>query len=88
MWNEMTSTDLSQSATRFDVPVYFFSGIHDYTVNHDLSKHYFESIEAPVKGFYTFDRSAHSPPFEEPQKVLRIMRDDVLARKTHLADQM
>ena len=35
-------------------------------MNVDLSKAYLEKLQAPVKGFYTFENSAHSPLFEEP----------------------
>ena len=44
------------------------------------------SLQAPVKGFYTFERSAHSPMFEEPEKTLTILREDVLAGANRLAD--
>jgi hypothetical protein len=46
----------------------FFHGVYDYTVNYQLAKDYVERLKAPLKGFYTFQRSAHSPIFEEPQK--------------------
>jgi hypothetical protein len=39
-----------------------------------------------VKGFYTFDHSAHSPMFEEPEKMLEILQNDVLAGTNSLAD--
>jgi pimeloyl-ACP methyl ester carboxylesterase len=80
------STDLTTQVTALDLPVYFFSGIHDYTVNYTLSKGYFEILQAPVKGFYTFEQSAHSPIFEEPEKVQKILQEDVLAGANHLAD--
>jgi pimeloyl-ACP methyl ester carboxylesterase len=79
LWDDMITTDLSKEVTTFDLPVYFFSGIYDYTVNYTLAKEYFEKIQAPVKGFYTFERSAHSPIFEEPEKVQKNLREDVLA---------
>ncbi len=41
---------------------------------------------APVTGFYTFAHSAHSPNFEEPERVLQILREDILAETTRLAD--
>ena len=68
------------------MPVYFFHGIHDYTVSYQLAKQYFERVHAPIKGFYTFEHSAHSPMFEEPDRTLRILRDDVLAGTNRLAD--
>jgi pimeloyl-ACP methyl ester carboxylesterase len=86
LWDDMLATDLSKQVTKLDVPVYFFSGIYDYTVNSTLAKEYFEKIQAPVKGFYTFEGSAHSPIFEEPEKVQKILREDVLTGTNHLAD--
>jgi pimeloyl-ACP methyl ester carboxylesterase len=87
LWDDMITTDLSKEVTTFDLPIYFFSGIYDYTVNYSLAKEYFEKINAPVKGFYTFDQSAHSPIFEEPEKVQKILREDVLLGTNNLADR-
>ena len=39
-----------------------------------------------MKGFYTFELSAHSPAFEEPGRLRRILREDVLAGETGLSD--
>jgi pimeloyl-ACP methyl ester carboxylesterase len=87
LWDDMLTTDLSKELTEFDLPVYFFSGIYDYTVNYTLAKDYFEKIQAPTKGFYTFEQSAHSPMFEEPEKTLKIMQEDVLVGANRLADR-
>jgi pimeloyl-ACP methyl ester carboxylesterase len=87
LWDDMLTTDLSQQVTELSIPVYFFSGIYDYTVNYALAKEYFEKIHAPVKGFYTFEKSAHSPIFEEPEKVQKIFREDVLVGGNSLADR-
>ena len=78
MWANMLATDLTKQVTELKLPVYFFEGIYDYTVSYDLAKDYFEKIKAPVKGFYTFEKSAHSPLFEEPEKMQQILRDEVL----------
>jgi pimeloyl-ACP methyl ester carboxylesterase len=86
LWDDMLTTDLSKQVTKLDIPVYFFSGIYDYTVNYTLAKDYFEKLQAPVKGFYTFEHSAHSPIFEEPEKVRKIMQLDVLVGANSLAD--
>ena len=87
LWNEMITTDLSKEVTKFNIPVYFFSGIYDYTVNYTLAKDYFEKLQAPVKGFYTFEQSAHSPLFEEPEKMQQILLEDVLVGGNGLADR-
>jgi hypothetical protein len=51
-----------------------------------LAKSYLSRLEPPVKGFYTFQQSAHSPLFEEPDKMRQIMRTDVLTGSNTLAD--
>jgi pimeloyl-ACP methyl ester carboxylesterase len=85
--DQLFSADLPVAIPRLDIPAYFFSGIYDYTVNYGLSKAYLEQIQSPVKGFYTFNQSAHSPIFEEPEKFTKIMVEDVLNGTTALADK-
>lgn len=72
---EFRQANLSDIITRLDIPVLFFSGAYDYTVNHHLSEIYLEEIEAPKKHFYLFEDSAHSPIFEEPEAVLAILQE-------------
>lgn len=86
VWDDMVATDLRQRVTELETPVYFFHGRHDYTVNYALAKSYFDHIKAPIKGFYTFESSAHSPLFEEPEKMNRILREDVLTKSNRLSD--
>jgi pimeloyl-ACP methyl ester carboxylesterase len=84
--DELFATDIPARVPKLEIPVYFFSGKYDLTVNHDLSKAYLEQLQAPVKGFYTFNKSAHSPVFEEPQRLKEIILKDVLMFTTTLAD--
>jgi pimeloyl-ACP methyl ester carboxylesterase len=86
LWDEMLATDLTEKTPELDLPVYFFHGIYDYTVSYTEAKSYFEKLKAPIKGFYTFEQSAHSPTFEEPEKMQRILREDVLSGSIRLAD--
>jgi len=44
-------------------------------------------LSAPLKGFYTFSESAHSPIFEEPDRVMTILREEVLNGTNRLADR-
>jgi pimeloyl-ACP methyl ester carboxylesterase len=85
-WDKVLATDLSQEVPALDLPVYFFHGIYDYTCSYTLAKEYFDKLKAPVKGFYTFEHSAHSPIFEEADKAAIILRADVLAGTNTLAD--
>jgi pimeloyl-ACP methyl ester carboxylesterase len=86
LWNKMLTTDLSSQVPELDLPVYFFEGIYDYTVSYTEARSYFEKLKAPIKGFYTFEHSAHSPLFEEPEKMQKILQQDVLAGMNGLAD--
>jgi pimeloyl-ACP methyl ester carboxylesterase len=86
VWDTVLATDLTKQVPELRIPVYFFSGKYDYTVNSTLAKNYFEQLKAPVKGFYTFEQSAHSPIFEERDKVRKIVLADVLLGGNSLAD--
>ena len=86
-WEKMTHTNLIETRNNFKIPVYFFHGLYDYTCSYELAKKYFEKINAPLKGFYTFDQSAHSPLFEEPEKINRILNSDVKNLRFDLADK-
>jgi len=86
LWNTLLSTDLTKAVTRLDLPVYFLHGAHDYTVSYPLARAYFERLQAPVKGFYSFQDSAHSPMLEEPSRMRCILQQDVLVGGTSLAD--
>jgi pimeloyl-ACP methyl ester carboxylesterase len=86
MWNQMLPTDVAAVVPELEIPVYFLHGKYDYTVAYPLTKSYFEKLKAPLKGFYTFESSAHSPFFEEPEKMQLIMRSDVLGGGIEHAD--
>ena len=86
LWQDMLAADLSERVPELALPAYFFHGIYDYTENYQLAKAYVDRLEAPVKGFYTFAESAHSPIFEEPRRAQQIMREDVLPSRNALAD--
>jgi pimeloyl-ACP methyl ester carboxylesterase len=86
LWHQILATDLCEQVPEVDLPVYFLHGVHDYTCCLSLAHEYFERVRAPVKGFYTFDHSAHSPLYEEPEKVRQILAEDVLNGTTDLAD--
>jgi pimeloyl-ACP methyl ester carboxylesterase len=87
LWDTILATDLSKQVPELDIPVYFFHGIYDYTVSYTLAKDYFNTLRAPLKGFYTFEKSAHSPMFEEPERIQQILQKDVLKERISLADK-
>lgn len=76
--NELMSVDYSAKYPRLDVPVYFISGKYDLTVNVDLTRQYFEKLQAPLKRLYIFGESAHSPIFEETENFRKVLSNDIL----------
>jgi pimeloyl-ACP methyl ester carboxylesterase len=88
LWDEVLRTDLAERVGRLEIPVYFFLGRYDHTTSYDLARNYFLKLDASVKGFYTFEQSAHSPLFEEPVRAREILRRDVLTKQTVLSDPM
>lgn len=86
LWDEFLATDLASRVTELEVPAYFCQGAWDYTTNPELARAYCDLLRAPVKGFYTFEQSAHSPAFEEPELFRAVLREDVLTGSARLAD--
>jgi pimeloyl-ACP methyl ester carboxylesterase len=86
LWEEFLATDLSGRVTELELPAYFCQGAFDYTTNPGLARAYYDLLRAPVKGFYTFANSAHSPAFEEPERFREVLREDVLTGSARLAD--
>ncbi|MDR2882840.1 MAG: alpha/beta hydrolase, partial [Alistipes sp.] len=74
---QVLADNLFDSARRFEIPVYVAHGAWDYQVSHALAEKWMAGIEAPAKGFFTFDGSAHSPIMEEPEKFVRTVREIV-----------
>lgn len=85
LWDKLVETDLTNTVQTIQIPVYFLHGIFDYTTSYILARDYFNRLEAPLKGFYTFDQSAHSPLFEEPEK-MKLIIEDILAGTINHAD--
>jgi len=86
MWDTALYMDMSQQVPELALPVYFCEGFYDYTCSYNQARAYFNRLKAPVKGFYTFKKSAHSPNFEEPAKMRQVLQADVLAGTNALAD--
>ena len=88
LWDAVLQSDLIRQIPVLPVPVYIFQGKYDYQVSYIVAKDFAKSLNAPVKGFYTFEKSAHSPFFEEAEKMCNILRVDVLQNQVTLADNL
>lgn len=79
LYSETSKIDLMDRYQRFEVPVVFLLGRHDWNVPSVLSVEYFGRIQAPCKRLIWFERSGHNPPFDEPAHFDRVMNTDVLS---------
>ena len=69
--HEFMSIDLpEQLGSSFDVPIFFFTGAHDWQTPVPLSDQWFSEIEAPHKQLVHFENSAHALFTEQPGKLL------------------
>ncbi len=68
MWEDLLAVDLPEQVPQLEVPVYFFTGRHDYVTVYEKVQEYYETLNAAHKEIVWFDSSAHSPNFEEPEK--------------------
>ena len=71
--------DFREDVTSVDVPVYFFTGRHDYDTPFELVEKYFPVLDAPIKEIVWFENSAHFAFYEEPDKFNAMMINKVLA---------
>ena len=65
MYEESRKTNLFEQVPRIDVPVYFFTGRHDYNSPFEEVERYYEALDAPQgKHFIWFENAAHMIPYE------------------------
>ncbi|NMS91111.1 alpha/beta hydrolase [Clostridioides difficile] len=88
LWSYVLCGDLFKEVPCIEVPVYMLHGKYDYKVSYSLAEEYIRVLQAPLKGFYTFEDSAHSPCQEEPEWMFQIMQEDVLQGRVDLADSL
>jgi proline iminopeptidase len=76
--NENSKVDWWSNAKSFAMPVFIASGRFDRNTDSRLQKAWFERIQAPAKVHRLFEKSAHSPLFEESDKFNQFMIEEVL----------
>jgi pimeloyl-ACP methyl ester carboxylesterase len=81
LWDVVMKTNLSKEVPLQQIPVYILQGRFDYQTYYIVAKEYFDSLHAPLKKFFTFENSAHSPIFEEPEKFEKILKEILLEQQ-------
>jgi pimeloyl-ACP methyl ester carboxylesterase len=68
---------------KFDVPIFLFTGEHDWQSPRVLTEMWYEKIEAPHKQLVNFNRSTHFIFNEEPGEFLMALVNKVLPYAQH-----
>ena len=68
MCEETSRLNLLETASRLEMPVFFFLGRKDHSVPPEASLAYFEALTAPSKKLVWFEQSGHEPFADEPAK--------------------
>jgi pimeloyl-ACP methyl ester carboxylesterase len=78
VFNEASMDNLTESLPSIDCPVYLFAGRKDYQTNSVITEKYYNLLQAPKKGLFWFERSAHSVPSSEPERLQQLIIGKVL----------
>ena len=68
LMKSIIEVNLFKLDNKFEIPVYFFVGKHDYITSSLVTQKYYEFIIAPKKKIVYFNKSAHCPNIEEYEK--------------------
>ncbi|MHC1702505.1 MAG: alpha/beta hydrolase family protein [Tenuifilaceae bacterium] len=75
LWPEVINTNLFNEIDSMRIPVYILQGLYDYQTPSPVAKEFYNQLKAPVKEFFLFENSAHSPNMEEVEKFNQIVRE-------------
>ena len=78
LFPELLKVNLFKQVPELKVPVWFMLGRYDFEVPSILSEQYYESLRAPNKTLYWFEKSAHLPNTEEREHFNQILVEKVL----------
>lgn len=76
--SELWYLDFREKVKKVLVPVYFFTGRHDFDTPSELVEEYYDVLDAPVKEIVWFENSAHFPFYEESERFNRTIVEKLL----------
>jgi pimeloyl-ACP methyl ester carboxylesterase len=65
---QLADTDLVHTLPRLDIPVVLAQGRLDQVAPGSATEHYYDALTAPSKRLVWFEKSAHTPQYDEPEK--------------------
>lgn len=77
VFNEASKNNLFGTLPAIECPVYFFLGRKDYQTNYTVAEKYYNTVKAPLKKLFWFERSGHFIPTTEPSKLQDVIINSV-----------
>jgi pimeloyl-ACP methyl ester carboxylesterase len=74
LYPQLRETDFRAQVPRLQVPVFVVQGEHEATGRSVLARDWFQQLSAPSKEYVVFDRSGHTPPYDEPGRFADYMK--------------
>ena len=78
LYPQLQDIDFRETATEFDVPVFFVQGAHEAGGRAELFDDWYPMVDAPIKDLAILDTSGHRPLWEQPDEFVDYMVDTVL----------
>jgi pimeloyl-ACP methyl ester carboxylesterase len=73
LWSGLDGYDAISAIPRLDVPVFFFTGRHDWNTPYPLIEEWAARLEAPHVEIVWFDEAGHMAPIEVPEEFQRAL---------------
>lgn len=73
LYPQLKGTDFRTDASRLRVPVYVVEGRYEAAGRETLARQWFDLLRAPSKEYIVFDKSGHTPPYDEPGRFADLM---------------
>jgi pimeloyl-ACP methyl ester carboxylesterase len=80
LYPQLQDIDFRETATEFDVPMFFVQGAHEADGRAELFDEWYPMIDAPMKELAVLETSGHRPLWEQPDAFVDFVVDTVLAR--------
>ena len=75
MWGEFDKLDFPKQIPKLEVPVYFFTGRHDWNTPYPLVEEWAATLDAPRVEVVWFEDAGHMIPFSSPAAFQRALID-------------
>ena len=75
LYPQLSATDFRADVPRLEVPVYLVEGGHEASGRKTLARTWFDQLTAPDKTWVDFQKSGHTPPYDEPGRFARLLED-------------